>query len=180
VTGRALVLAGLALALLGCGYRAGFTIPEQKTVGVAIFGNTSKERDVERDLHGALSEAVQRLVASPLVTPSTADYLIDGYVVEYARRSGIRSKDNVRLETGVRISVVAELVRQTGRADGREPAPEDVVRRVTVFDERGYLLADPLGESRARELVLRNLAERIVVELFADLAFADVAPPPPR
>lgn len=172
--------AALLLVLLaGCGYRTGFTVPEQRAVGVAIFDNVSRERDLERDLHAALTDSLQRLVDAPLVSPSAADLRIDGRITEYIRRSGIRNKDNVRLETGVRITVVANLVRpgspQTDAASETETEPVaepvEILRQVVVSDERGYLLADPVGEARARELVLRHVADRVVIELFGDLAF---------
>jgi hypothetical protein len=166
-----------ALWLAGCGYRTGFTVPEQRAVGVAIFDNVSRERDLERELHSALTDSVQRLVDAPLVSPSSADLRIDGRITEYIRRSGIRNKDNVRLETGVRITIVASLVRPgtapPDAASETEPAVEavEVLRQVVVSDERGYLLEDPVGEARARELVLRHIADRVVIELFGDLAF---------
>jgi hypothetical protein len=165
-------VAALAACVLGaCGYRAGFTLPEQRTVGVAIFDNSSKQRDVERELHVALTDSVERIVDAPLVAPSAADYKIDGRVIEYVRRGGIRSKDNVRLETGVRITVFARLIRASreARPENAPVDPADVLRQVTVTDERGYLLDDPIGEVRARELVLHYIADRIVFDLFGDV-----------
>jgi hypothetical protein len=172
-----LAAAWVLASLAGCGYRTGFTVPEQRAVGVAIFDNVSRERDLERELHAALTESVERLVDAPLVSPSSADLRIDGRITEYVRRSGIRSKDNVRLETGVRITVVADLIRPTvpslDSASGPMAEPVEVLRQVVVSEERGYLLEDPVGETRAREMVLRHIADRVVIELFADLAFPE-------
>jgi hypothetical protein len=168
---------GLAMGLAGCGYRTGFTLPEQRTVGVAIFDNASKERDLESRLHDALTDSVQRMIDAPLVAPSASDLRIDGRIVEYIRRSGIRNKDNVRLETGVRVTVLARLIRAGAEvpeiAEGADVPANEVLRQITVSEERGYLLADPVGETCALELVLHHLADRIVIELFADLAFPE-------
>ena len=170
---HALTALALALAAAACGYTTGFTLPESKNVGVAMFGNDSKERDVERQFHGFLADSVERLVNAPLVSPTDADYVIDGKVVTYERRGGIRSKDNVLLETGVRITVVGRLLRRSRLPGGSADPLGEVLRQVTVTDERGYLLEDPLGEPNARELVLRNIADRLVLDLFADQAYSE-------
>ncbi|MCY3002186.1 MAG: LPS assembly lipoprotein LptE [Planctomycetota bacterium] len=165
LVGLALVLAGL---LGACGYSTGFRPPEGRTVGVAFFENVSKLRDLDRDLQGPLSEAVQRIVHAPLVSPELADYRIEGKILEFRRRNGIRDGQNRLLETGVQVVVEARLVR--GGSVGPDGLPE-VLRRVRVGDERGYLKSDPLGEAGALERVLRNVSDRIVIELFADLAW---------
>ena len=63
---------GLAALLGACGYSTGFKPPEGRSVGVAFFENVSKLRDLDRDLQGPLSEAVQRIVHAPLVSPELA------------------------------------------------------------------------------------------------------------
>ena len=40
---RTALLGALALCLASCGYRAGFTLPERKNIGVAIFDNAQIE-----------------------------------------------------------------------------------------------------------------------------------------
>jgi hypothetical protein len=164
-------LALLALALGGCGYKSGFVLPEGESIGVKVFGNDSKLRDVEMRLHPYLTDAVQRLVGAELVGPDRASVWIEGAVLEYVRRGGIRSPDNVQLETGVQIVVLARLVRRVENQP--DSPPTQVLREVTVGDERGYLLGDPLGESRAVASVLRNIADRVVLDLMSDLAYED-------
>lgn len=160
----------VALALLAlcaaCGYRTGYTPPVGATVGVAFFENISKERDLDRDFHVPLTESVQRIVRAPLVQPDRAEYRIDGRILEFRRRNGIRDTNNKLLETGVRITVEARLERLAPGASERE-----VVRRIEVQDERGYALSDPGGEAAARARALRNIADRVVIDLFADLAW---------
>ncbi len=173
-----MVTALLAATLLSaCGYSTGFSLPESKSVGVAVFANDSRERNVESELHGFVTDAVERFVDSRLVSPHLADFVIDGRVVDYHRRGGIRNKSNVLLETGVRIVVVGRLVRRSNTAAGAQATSEgevgEVLRQVTVSDERGYLIADPLGESQARDSALRNIAERLVLDLFADQAYSE-------
>lgn len=166
----------LALVCAACGYRTGFTPPDDVTVGVAFFDNQSKERNLERDLHGPLTDSVQRLVDAPLVTPSAAEYRIEGRVLDFRRRGGIRDTNNVQLETGVRITVEARLMRRGLAGVAGAPSEPEILRMITVSDERGYALDDPDGESQARENALRNIADRIVIELFADLAWDSPAP----
>jgi hypothetical protein len=171
---RRAFVAGLAAltALGGCGYRTGFTLPEHQTVGVEVFGNVSKERDIEIEVHDNLTDSLERMVHATLVSPERADLVVRGTVLEYVRRGGIRDKNNVRLENGVRISVQARLVRP--RASGPEPH-EQVLRQVTVADDRGFLMEDTSGEIDARASALRNITDRLVLDLFGDLAYE--APP---
>jgi hypothetical protein len=157
--------ASLALLIAACGYRTGFTVPDAQSVAVEIFGNDSKERDLEVELHDHLTDALDRLIDAPIVTPERADLVIRGTVLEYARRGGIRNTDNVLLENGVRITVQARLVRPG------EDAHEQVLRQLKVADDRGFLVEDPLGEMDARARVLRHIADRLVLDLFGDLAY---------
>ena len=176
---RALLGALCGLAAIGtgaCGYRAGFELGAGQQIGVAIFDNQSLERDIERELHAQLTDAVQRMVASPLVSPGRADYRIEGRVVEYRRRTGIRDIDNRRLESGVQIIVSARLVRAVAPGGRADDDSSRIVREITVSDERGFLFADPLGEASARDEVLRNVADRIVIDLMADSAWNDSRP----
>jgi len=188
---------GLALALAagagGCGYSTGVRLPEQvRTVGVEVFGNDSKQRDLEVELHRELADAVARLVHAPLVAPEQADLIVRGRIVDYERRNGIRSPQNQLLETGVRITIEAQLVQRFGQSlvdEGPEPERSDeprsrwedrnsmprtaqnerVVRPLRASQEFGYLVDEAYAEAVARERTLRNLAERVVLDLFTAL-----------
>ena len=83
-----------------------------------------------------------------------------------SRRNGIRDTDNRLLETGVRITVEARLERLAPGDTERE-----VLRRIEVQDERGYALSVSGGETEARARALRYIADRVVIDLFADLAW---------
>jgi len=191
----ALAVLVLALAVGSCGYSTGFRVPEGvQTVGVEVFGNDSRLRDLELELQDALVRSTSRLVHAPIVDPSEADLVLRGRIVEYRRRGGIRSPENVLLETGVRIVVDVQLVRrfpQSAVAPGPEPdrsdqppSPSDdrismpttapnerVLRPMRATQEFGYRLAEPNGEALARERTLTNLADRIVLDLFGALAY---------
>jgi hypothetical protein len=52
-----------------------------------------------------------------------------------------------------------------------KPEDEHILRETLVNDERGFLVEDPRGELDARALVLRNIADRLVLDLFGDLAY---------
>ncbi len=109
----ALGLANLVLFLGGCGYNTGFEVPAGvETVGVRVFWNDTQRRDLELELHRWVSDSVQRLVDAPLVSPEVADLVLDGRLLDYSKRGGIRSPDNKQLETGVRVVVEARLWRR--------------------------------------------------------------------
>jgi len=176
-----------ALNSASCGYTTGFTLPDSQTVGVAIFDNDSKQRDIEIEVHTAVTDSLDRMVGATVVDPRNADLVITGTVVSYTHRSGIRDKDNVRLENGVRITLKAQLVRRGSgppsaepvtakrkeKKLGKEPSEngDQVLRQITVNEDRGFLIQDQFGESKARSEALRNLADRLVLDLFADLAY---------
>lgn len=187
---------GLVLILAatgGCGYSTGMRLPEQvQTVGVEVFGNDSKEIDLEVDFQRYLADAVDRLVHAPLVSPEEADLILRGRIVSYERRNGIRSPDNVLLETGVRITIEVQLVQRfdqsvvsagdepersdlpPSRFDDRNSLPptrenERVLRPMRAAQEFGYLVDEPFAEAVARERTLSSLAERFVLDLFTAL-----------
>ena len=188
---------GLALLALlpGCGYSTGFRLPEgMQSVGVEVFGNDSKLRDVELEFQEALVDSTARLVHAPIVDPSEADLVLRGRIVEYQRRAGIRGPENVLLETGVRIVVEVQLVRRfpesvvrTGPEPARSDAPpsaredrismpsaapnERVLRPMRAVQEFGYRLAESQGEARARARTLESLADRVILDLFGSLAY---------
>lgn len=190
---RLMCALGLLAGVSACGYSTGLRLPpEYRTVGVEVFGNDSKQRDVEVELQMQLTDAVDRLLHAPIVDPSVADLILRGRVVSYEHRNGIRSVDNVLLETGVRITLEAQLVQRFDQgtvAPGREPSHSDeppnrqddrnsmprtapnerVLRPMRATQEFGYIFNEPYTEAVARERTLANLSERIVLDLFGTL-----------
>jgi hypothetical protein len=166
-------LAALLATVAACGYHTGFLVPEGVgSIGVEIFDNTSKVRDLEAEVHDHLTESLRSRTDAHLVPPSLAELVIRGRVLDYSRRSGIRSRGNQLLETGVQISVEAELIRRRAEPETKER----VLRKIQVEEESGYRIEEPSGEFDARERVLRRLADRIVLELFAEFT-QEGAPP---
>lgn len=190
VLGLSLLLAG---ASAGCGYSTGLRLPDDvRTVGVEVFGNDSKVRDLEVEFQRLLVDSVDRLVHARIVPPDHADLILRGRIVSYERRNGIRSPDNVLLETGVRITIEAQLVQrfeQSVVVEGPEPERTDlpprrdddrnslpptaqnerVLRPMRASQEFGYLVDEPFAEAVARERTLSSLAERFVLDLFTTL-----------
>jgi hypothetical protein len=154
----ACLIAGLALS--SCGYETGLRVVDKhKSIGVEIFGNTTPERDLERTLHDQITRAVRDLTDAPLEKPSRAEVVIQGTVTLFRRRGGVRSEDNKLLETGVYIEAEASLIdRRSGRALGPPKRAGTWV---------GFVLDDPENEARARERVLRHIADQLVLDLFA-------------
>ena len=161
--------AGLLL-LAGCGYSTRFALgPRYTSLGIELFGNSSLERDVERELHEALVRSAANLVDARLVPVPRAGLILRGEVLDYHRRSGIRSRENVQLETALTVRVRAELF---------DPAAGVVVAGpLTEATQVGFTLdRRSANESEARARVLANLAERLVLDLVAHVE----APPDER
>ncbi len=159
----------LAAGLVGCGYKSGLTLgPTHRTVGIEVFANASRERlvpDLERDLHRAMTEALIELVHATVVDPAEADLVVRGSVRDFRRRPGIRDGRNRLLETGIRIAVDAELFERAG--DGSETA----IGRSDQASRSGYVLDEPGAERDATDRVLQIVAQRVVLDLFAPLAY---------
>jgi hypothetical protein len=150
-------LSAVALAVPGCGYTSSLRVSERyPTVGLEIFGNDSFERDLERPLHDEMSRALRDLSDARLVDPGKADAVLRGKVLLYHRRSGIRSRENVLLETGVRIDVEGSLY----KAGKLTP-----VRTHRASSAVGYTLDQPGNELEARDRGLRHIAEELVLTL---------------
>jgi hypothetical protein len=160
VRGAALALAALAG---GCGYSSGLRLPEHyQTVGVEIFGNDGPEIDVERDLHLEMAQQVSELLHAPLTPPLRADVVVQGVIEDYSRRGGIRDgTDNRLLESAVVIRTRAWLV------DGS--TGETIGRTARATARIGYVVEEQQGELRARGRALRDVAQRLVLDLFTSL-----------
>jgi len=158
------------VGLAACGYHSGLEPPGGfETVGLEVFANDSRTDlvpDIERDLQDALGRAVERMLDATLVPPDRAELVVSGRILSYRRRRGIQSPDNELLETGVRIAVTAEL---RERGEGGEPGP--LVRRTNYSNTRGFVLEDFGAEEVTRTWILENIAERLVLDLFAPVAY---------
>ena len=155
----------LLLAVTSCGYSKGLVPPAPaRTVGVDFFGNEGQLPDLERDLHRQLVRSLGNLVAAPLADPRRADATIRGRILSTTRRGGVRGPDNRLLESGLHIAVEARLWGPDGPLG---PA----VRQDTWVGIR----LDRLGrEAQARERALAQLADSLVLELFANPPGAEV------
>jgi hypothetical protein len=156
----------LATLLAGCGYSTGLRLePEYESIGVEVFGNESQMRDVERDLHVALTRVVRDRVIAPLEAPSRADLVVRGDVLEVRFRPGIRTTGNQQVESGL-------IVR--ARASLWDPGAEKLVTGpVMATTQVGYTLDSPFGEQDARRRVMENLAERLVLDLMVSHGAGD-------
>ena len=176
------VIALLALVgLTGCGWHAGLeTPPGAETIGVEFFrlDDDVLQRDLEPELHDALTRAIADLVDLRLVDPQAADLVVRGRILDYGRRGGVRGKDHQLLETAVRISVEAQLERRRGgvlsRAQAALPSGYVTADRVDVAlpgppptEETTFEVGGLAEEARARARLVRFLAEELVLELFA-------------
>ena len=150
-----------AFQLSSCAYRAGFDLPDRfSSYGVEIFANSSREPDLERALHTALTRTLADSAGARIVRPSLAQAVIRGRIVTSERRAGIRSSQNEWLESGKRILVQAELV---------DTANGAVLARTRTFVQVGFVFKAHGGEAEARDFALENAAQRLVIELLQKL-----------
>jgi hypothetical protein len=161
--GRWALLALLAAAASSCGWHSARLKPaDAHSVGVEIFGiDVLKDRvplrDIEPEIHAAMSRAVSDLVDLPLVQSDRADVVVRGRVLQYRRRGGIRSSENELLETGVRVQLEAVLV---------DRRTETELAKATSALWSGHVVGGPDEERKARERTLASLCDRLVLELF--------------
>ncbi len=161
-------LCALLLASLGgCGWQTGLIAPDGvRSIGIEYFNNTTPEPDLEVAFAAVLGESLVTLVALPVRPPDGADLVIRGRIDEFRRRSGVRDEDNQLLESGVRIGVQAELV---DRATG-------ITLRTS--DARlwgGFAVDRTENELDTRVRVLRNLADEVILDLFAPPTYKESA-----
>ena len=169
---RALLLVAAA-ACSGCGYTTGLHLaPEYASIGVDVFGNDSPVRDVERDLHLALTKVARDRVQAELLAPGDADLVVQGTVLRIHNRGGIRTTGNVQIESGLTVAAEASLW---------DPERQEVVAGpVQASTHVGYALDDPFAEQEAQRRALENLAERLLFDLLADPAVQDQSRGPSR
>jgi len=158
------LLLALALGSASCSWSTGLQLdPGRSSIGVEIFANDTPEPDLERALHAELTRTMINLVEAPVLAPDAADVVIRGRIEIYRRRAGIRTRENRLLESWIDLVVSASL---WDRATGK-------IRSGPVSDrvQVGYTLEQTGSEDDARRRALKNLADRIVLELLT-------APPP--
>ena len=167
-----------ALLLAACGYSSGLKVSEKhSSIGVEFFGTESYERDLERPLDDEVTRALRDYSDAPIVASSRAEVVVRGRIRGYVHRGGIRSKENVLLETGVTIEVEATLVdRQSGKVIKGPVKAISSIGYETGFTAQDFEANDrpPLrvaeqsaNEAVARDRALRHIAEELVLDLFA-------------
>ena len=151
----------LAIVSSSCGFKTGLPLAEgYESLGIEVFSNDSLERNLEREMHAALTRTTKDLVDAELVTPGRADLVLRGKVLDYYRRGGIRSNENELVETGLTIRVEAWL--WDTRTSQRIAGPFRTQTQV------GYILDNSDNEPAARATAISNLAERIVLVLLTE------------
>lgn len=169
----ALAALACALSLAACGWRTGLGdgLPADGTVAVQFLDNRTRVPDLELEITRALTDALIDRVGRRPDHPADAEYVVRGAILDYERRSGVRTRENALLETGVRIEVQVELVR---RADGA--VLSEANRSLAVgfaIDDRG-LATDAPAEREQRARLLRHLGEGLVLDLFRAPAYKGV------
>ena len=166
---RALAASLVSCALVACGYSTGLVAPEgAESVGVEIFGNESYVRDIELELTQLVASRLGDLVSVPVTTPSQADLVVRGTILDYRRRAGVRTLENTLLEQGLRVQIQGELVdRRTGEVISSTPPGG-----IGIWS--GYVKGQLDSEGRALSRALESLSERLILDLFHDVSYEDL------
>lgn len=165
---RALALLA-PLALAACSWHVGLSAPPgARSICIEFAGNETRLPEYEIDLTAALHRATLDRLDLHIVPRERADLVMEARLVDLRRRGGVRSPDAELLEAGVTLAVSVALV------DGRTGA-------VLASTERGlasgYVVgpgrspATAIDEPEARARVLHNLADGVVLDLFAPLSY---------
>ena len=158
--------AALAGSLAACGYSTGLRLaPQYDSYGVEIFSRDGQEapvRNLERNLASAMTRSAIELVDGELVAPSDARVVFRGRISTYATAAGVRSATNELLEQSLEIIVRAELWDRQRRRIVSGP--------VTASARMGYVISNTSLQGQDAQIdaqgrVLKNLADRIVIEL---------------
>lgn len=167
--GLAGALVGAFVALLaGCGWHAGLATPDgARTLGIRFLANDGPLRDLEADLTRAISDSAVELVALLPAEPSSADLVVQGRILDYRRRGGIRDVENRLQESGVGVLLETELVRTL---DGEVLATSSRWLEAGYAIEPGTTPATTPAELTSRRRVVRNLAQGAVLDLFGPRA----------
>jgi Lipopolysaccharide-assembly len=160
----AVLLACLSSLLAACGWHTGLVVPAgAERVRIEFFENRSLLPNLEQPLEVALTSAVLERVPIASAGAGPADLILSGRILDFRRHAGVRSQENVQLESGDELTVEAELV---------EVASGRILRTSRRSLAAGFAI-DPLrsaattaDEPLARERLLRNLADGLVLDLF--------------
>ena len=156
-----------AVAASGCGYRAGLapSLPdgrEAASIGIEVFGNETLLPNLEQPLHQAASDSARRYLDLELGSPRSADLVVRGTIRDFQRRDGARTTNNLFVETREVVLIEAALI---DRARGVE------LGRTKVETVVGSAIDVPGRAPAQRERALKVAADRIVLELVADLEY---------
>lgn len=150
----------LLLAVSGCGYSSGYTLPDGvRTIAVPIFRNETMplRRDIELDVTRAVKRELQyRSDARVVAEAEYADAVLEGIVIDFQQGVLSEGAGDAVQESG--ISIVART-RLIDARDGR------VIAEWSVSDYAAF--SNLLGETIdvARDEAVRELARRIVVAI---------------
>ncbi|QDU85498.1 hypothetical protein Pla163_26290 [Planctomycetes bacterium Pla163] len=163
---RSILLALAAGLLLGaCGWHTGLGVPAgARTVSIEFAANETRLPDLEVDLTDALYRALLDRLDLAVVSYDEADLVLDARLVDLRRRGGVRDEDARLLEGGVILGVEVDL---------RDRRSGEVLETSRRRLSSGYVVGPGLspatapGEPLARTRVLHNLADGVVLDLFA-------------
>lgn len=152
------------LAATGCGYRHQELFSEEyRTVAVPIFENRTFYRGAEFDLSEALVKEIERRTPYKVVSPTTADTIVEGVISDIQQRMVTR---------GVGGGVPQEIeLTITVNFQWKDLRTGEVLRDRRGFKAVGrHIPAQPMGEpiEIAQHAAVEQLARDIVSTMRAD------------
>jgi outer membrane lipopolysaccharide assembly protein LptE/RlpB len=155
----ALFLALVATLVAGCGYSAGSLVTqEHRTIGVPVFDNATRRKDLEWELTRAVVEEIQARTHLLVVDASASpDLMLEGSLLKVEEDVlSRRGRQRIR-ESSLHLTAEIQV---TETATGKV-----MVERRKVTERESFVPVKGESVRTAREASTRALAERIVRQL---------------
>ncbi len=151
------VLGALVLCGAGCGYRAGFAMPDNvETIHVKVFENKTFYRDLDFDLTQVVKREILSRTSLTVVREKDADVVLS-CTVRGVEKSVLKEDINdIPEEVEYKLTVSADAKDRAGRTLFRTAKLSKSARYVVVLGE---------DERLARSRALREVAEELVYQL---------------
>lgn len=151
------VLGSVVLCCLGCGYKAGFTMPENvKTIHVKVFDNKTFYRDLDFDMTQVVKREILSRTDLVVVREADADVVLS-CAVNRVEKSILREDANdIPEEVEIRLTISAHAEDRAGKT---------LFRIVELSRSVNYVIVLGEDERFARSRALREVAEELVYRL---------------
>ncbi len=146
-----------AVLFLGCGYRAGFTMPDgMDTIHVAVFENNTLYRGLDFELTELVKAEILARTDLAVVREKTADIVLSCALMKVDKSVLQEDENDLPQEVELRVAISANARNRAGEAVFSQQQLSKSVRYVVALGET---------EEIARSRALREIAEELVYRL---------------